>query len=224
MELLPMNLHISSVEGMAVNPPTLTINVLKDTNGRLMIASFDTTEASDASAQDNCNEWPLLCKWKGIVAERIEQMKKMAKGKGCNKRPHGHHNVMAEDGIAGKPPHRSRPGRPHPHHRPHHGPHHGHHGHNRMHSFASRAFFSILVPIVIGIFAGTLTYLVGMALGTLIAIVIARVRGQNYQRIALDEEVVDDVPNEKEEYAELPAYDAPPVYEEATEKEVDEAK
>jgi ABC-type antimicrobial peptide transport system permease subunit len=94
--------------------------------------------------------------------------------------------------------------------------------------FLRRAFFTILIPILIGIFAGTLTYLVGMALGCLIAIVVAKVRGRgSYERIALedDEEENDDFDgakpsNEKEVYAELPQYEAPPVYEEAAEKEV----
>jgi hypothetical protein len=230
-ELLPMTLQIASLEGVAVAPPVLKINVLKDTNGHLMIASFDTAKAPKddvVMSETDCNEWPLLCKWKGIVAERIEQMKKM--GKGCNKRPHGEYNPMAEDTWKGKPPHRFRPGRPHPHH--HHRPHHkghGHHSHSHVQTFARRAFFTILLPIIVGIFAGTVTYLIGMVLGTLIAIVIAKVRGQEYQRVALEEivdveegEVV--VESEKKEYAELPAYDAPPVYEEASDKEADESK
>ncbi|KAH3967160.1 hypothetical protein HBH98_212510 [Parastagonospora nodorum] len=231
-ELLPMTMQISSVEGVDVNPPVLTINVLKDTSGRLMIASFDTTEVSDAPLEEalsqdtNCNEWPLLCKWKGIVAERIEKMKKM--GKGCHKRPH---NPMAEETFHGKPPHRFRPGHGHPHHQPEHMS-HGHHHHEHMHVFARRTFFTIFIPIVVGIFAGTVTYLVGMVLGTMIAILIARIRGQEYQPIALGEEDVEegrveeetDVKTEKQDYAELPAYDAPPVYEEATGEEVDESK
>jgi ABC-type antimicrobial peptide transport system permease subunit len=90
-----------------------------------------------------------------------------------------------------------------------------------MHMFLRRAFFTILVPILIGIFAGTLTYLIGMALGCLIAITVARVRGQTYQPIALEEDVEDaaaDERSEKHEYAELPAYEAPPVYADAPEK------
>lgn len=99
--------------------------------------------------------------------------------------------------------------------------------------FLRRAFFTILIPIVIGIFAGTLTYLIGMALGCLIAITVAKFRGQSYQRIALedveDAEDAEDaeefeVRSEKEEYAELPAYDAPPNYEDPVEKEVAESK
>jgi hypothetical protein len=233
MELLPMTLQIGSVEGVAVNPPVLSINVLKDTSGRLMIASFDTAQPSEASVfgqEKDCNKWPLFCQWRSIVAERIEKMKKM--GKGCHKRPHGQHNPMAEETMQGKPPHRFRPGRPHdhPHHRPHHMG-HGHHSQHRMHTFARRAFFTILIPILVGVFAGTVTYLIGMVLGTLIAIVIAKFRGQKYQRIALEEDVEEgeveseaEVQSEKQEYAELPAYDAPPVYEEAAEKEVDESK
>jgi hypothetical protein len=99
-----------------------------------------------------------------------------------------------------------------------------------MHMFLRRAFFTVLIPILIGIFAGTLTYLIGMALGCAIAIVVAKVRGQApYERIALDEET-DDVErveglDEKEVYAELPEYEAPPVYEQGAEKEViDETK
>jgi hypothetical protein len=227
MELLAMSLQISSLNGVAVEPPVLQINVLKDTSGSLMIHSFETTRTLRASPlvqNEDCNEWPLLCKWKSVVAERIEKMKKM--GKGCHKRPHGQHNPMAEDTMQGKPPHRFRPGRPH--HRSHHAG-HGHHSQHRMHLFARRAFFTIFIPIIVGIFAGTVTYLVGMVLGTLIAIIIAKVRGQEYQRIALDEEEdveVGDakVQSEKEEYAELPAYDAPPIYEEPVQKEVDESK
>ncbi|KAI4622129.1 hypothetical protein J4E83_004869 [Alternaria metachromatica] len=222
-ELLPMTFQITSVEGTAVNPPALQINVLKNSEGRLMIASFNEAERSPATPSDKeCNEWPLYCKWKNIMAGRIEQIKGMRKPRpGCHKRPHAGarpNNPMEHEGMAGKPPHRFRPGKAHPHHHPHHMGQHRHHGFAKM---ARRAFFTIFVPILIGIFAGTLTYLVGMALGCLIAITVAKVRGQRYQPIALDEEDVEEAEErgEKEEYAELPAYDAPPVYEEAADEE-----
>jgi hypothetical protein len=225
MELLAMSLQISSLNGVAVEPPVLQVNVLKDTKGSLMIHSFETTwtlRASPLVQNEDCNEWPLLCKWKSVVAERIEKMKKM--GQGCHGRPHGQHNPMAEDTMHGKPPHRFHPGRPH--HRPHYAG-HGHHSQHRMRLFARRAFFTIFIPIIVGIFAGTVTYLVGMVLGTFIAMVIAKIRGQEYQRIALEEDVEEGgakVQSEKEEFVELPAYDAPPVYEEPAQKEVDESK
>ena len=76
-----------------------------------------------------------------------------------------------------------------------------------------------------------------MAIGCLIAILVAKVRGRSpYERIALEDDEEEDVENvevsnEKEVYAqlpeyakevcaELPEYEAPPVYEEAAEKEV----
>ncbi|KAF3036596.1 hypothetical protein E8E12_007722 [Didymella heteroderae] len=236
VELLPMTFQITSVESRPMNPPTVTINLLKDPSGRLMIASFDAKQALEATSveQDKeCKQWPLLCKWKGIMADRIEQLKHMGKGRpGCHKRPHGmqrphvHHNPMEEETFKGKPPHRFRPGgRPRPPHHMEHNGHHRHHGHHhQMHMFLRRAFFTVLVPILIGIFAGTLTYLLGMALGCLIAIVVAKFRGQRYQPVALQEEDLEEgtveEACEKQEYAELPAYEAPPVYEDAPEKEV----
>lgn len=230
-----MTFQITSIESTPMNPPSVTINLLKDPSGRLMIASFDakkSIEATPAEQEKECTQWPLLCKWKGVMADRIENLKHMGKGRpGCPKRPHGmqrphgHHNPMAEETFRGKPPHRFRPGG---HHRPHHMEHHGHgpHGHHhRMRMFLRRAFFTILVPILIGIFAGTLTYLLGMALGCLIAITVAKFRGQSYQPIALEEDVEEaaaEERSEKQEYAELPAYDTLPVYQDAPEKEVAE--
>ncbi|KAF2625747.1 hypothetical protein BU25DRAFT_412401 [Macroventuria anomochaeta] len=234
VELLPMTFQITSIESAPMNPPSITINLLKDPSGRLMIASFDakkTIEATLAEQEKECKQWPLLCKWKNIMADRIDNLKHIGKGRpGCHKRPHGmqrphgHHNPMEEETFEGKPPHRFRPGGHHhpPHHMEHNG--HHHHGHHhRMHMFLRRAFFTILVPILIGIFAGTLTYLIGMALGCLIAITVAKFRGQSYQPIALEEDVEEAIVeerSEKQEYGELPAYEAPPVYQDAPEKEV----
>ncbi|KAF1957838.1 hypothetical protein CC80DRAFT_491190 [Byssothecium circinans] len=232
IELLPITFRVTSIEGQPVNPPALTVNLLKDTNGRLMIASFQTAKSDEAGpiAQEECNDWPLLCKWRAAIGDRINGLKSSA-SKGCHKLKGG--NPMAHEGIEGKPPHRFRPG--HPHHEPHHtkeghvkGPHphhyhHSHHHHDRFQMFFRRAFFTILIPILIGVFVGTLTYLIGMALGCIIAIVVAKVRGRvPYERIALEEEEAEytRVPSEKEVYAELPGYEAPPVYEEAAEKEV----
>jgi len=229
-ELLPMKLQIASVENVPVNLPELTINLLKDTEGRLMIASFDTgrrgEEVLPTDESKECNEWPLLCKWKSLLADRIAKLKKT--GKGCHKRPHGHgYPPMMEEAVEGQAPHRPHAGNPPhgPYHGPHHGPHHmghGHHGHGRLPSFFRRAFFTVLIPVVIGIFAGTVTYLLGMALGCLMAITMAKMRGQAYQRIALEDEVnggeEGEEGSEKEAYAELPAYEAPPVYDEAGEK------
>jgi hypothetical protein len=227
IELIPMTFQINSIEGKAVSPPALTINLLKDPSGKLMIASFQTAKPDEKSPIDEvkeCKEWPLYCKWKAIMAGRIDGLKSHMGKTGCHKNKG---NSMAGELYEGKPPHRFRPG--HPHHRPNHmagGYGHRHHGHHRVHMMLRRAFLTIFVPILIGIFAGTLTYLIGMALGCLIAVAIAKLRGQSvYERVAL-EEASEDVEDrgEKEVYAELPEYDSPPVYEEAVEKEVVEDK
>ena len=219
-----MTFQISSIEGKPVDPPTLTINLLKDPSGKLMIASFTmakTAEDSQADAEKNCKEWPMLCKWRAIMAGRINGMKSHMGKAGCHKHK-GH--LMAEETFEGKPPHRFRPG--HPHHRPHHMAGHAGHRHHGAHMMLRRAFFTILIPILIGVFAGTLTYLIGMALGCLIAIVVAKFRGQSvYDSLSQDEESEDfEERGEKEEYADLPEYDAPPIYEETAEKEVAEDK
>lgn len=276
-ELLPVTIKIASIEEIPVDLPELTINLLKDGEGRLMIASSNTArpvkEGSPIDEVKECNEWPLLCKWKSMLADKMERMKKM--GKGCHDGPHGFWH--------GKPPHGLHPGMPqdfpdhgshhmdhmdhkdhmehmkhmghmsheehmefmkhmsheehmefmkhmdhkghmdHMHHMGHH--HYHHHRHGRVQAFLRRAFFTIFIPIVIGIFAGTVTYLIGMALGCLIAMTIAKIRGQSYQRIALEDDVAEaGERSEKEDFAELPAYDAPPVYDEVAEKEVSDSK
>ncbi|KAH7112876.1 hypothetical protein B0J11DRAFT_497843 [Dendryphion nanum] len=229
-ELLPMTFRITSIESMPFGLPALKINILKDVEGRLMIASFDTAKAEEASPIDqdkDCKEWPLLCKWKSILADKVDSMKKHM-GKGCHRHKTGR-PVKQDDKL-----HEYRPGHPHPHHRPHHHAHghgHGHHrhSHHRVHMFLRRAFFTIVIPILIGIFAGTLTYLIGMALGCLIAVVVTKIRGYGpYESIPQDDDNNDnDNDNEdveradkKEVYSDLPEYDAPPVYEVAAEKEV----
>lgn len=232
MELLPMTFQITSIDEVPMRPTALTVNLLKGADGRLMIASFESAKAIDAPPhhnEDECKQWPSFCKWRAALADRIEKLRHMGKGRpGCHKRPHGHHNPMAEETFKGKPPHRFRPdGHNRPSHDMEHHGHHHHGHHHRMHMFLRRAFFTILVPILIGIFAGTLTYLIGMALGCLIAITVAKFRGQDYQPIALEDALEDDVEeanvevrSEKQEYAELPAYEAPPVYQDVPEKEV----
>lgn len=231
IELLPVTFQIRSIESMPFNLPELTINLLKDANGRLMIASFETAKAEDPSpigTHKDCKEWPLLCKWKSILADRIDSMKKQM-GKGCHKHKAG--NPMVE-GHHRKPPHAFRPGHEHPHQRPHHHAHgqghHRHHSHHRFHMFLRRAFFTIMIPILIGIFAGTLTYIIGMALGYIIAVVVMKVRGYGpYEAVPQDEENrdsgdddLDEGMDKKEAFAPVPEYDAPPVYEVAAEKEV----
>jgi len=239
-ELIRMTFQILAIDNKNTEPPAVQITVIKDSEGHLMIVSLDTTDAmfsNPMTASKECEEWPLLCKWKSIFADKMQGMKN-AVGKGCGRfKGSGSHAEMGAPHT--KLPGHLRPGfhRPAapfgqdapegPSHRPHH--HHGHHGHHHHghggnSGFLRRVFYTMLLPILVGIFAGTLTYLIGMALGCLIAVVIAKVRGEGaYVVLAQDEEEQvgkDGGDSEKEVYAELPQYEAPPVYEEATEKEV----
>jgi hypothetical protein len=217
IELLPLTFRIASLESQHVDPPVLTINLLKDANGRLMIASFDTTPVQSGGKED-CNDWPLLCKWRAAVAEKFNSMK-------SSMRNHCHKHKGEEMQIPDREEqhHKVQPGQMHPRpsedeERLHHG-----HRHHRMHRFLRGALFTVVVPILVGVIAGTITYFVGMILGCIIAIVVAKVRGRSaYQALSLEDgdEEEEQARNEKEVYAELPEYDSPPVYEESAEKEV----
>lgn len=64
-----------------------------------------------------------------------------------------------------------------------------------------------------------------MALGCLISIIVFKLRGERYQPISLEEEDLEEgtveEACEKQEYVELPAYEAPPYYQDVPEKELD---
>jgi len=219
-----MTFRITSIESRPVQPPALTINLLKDVNGRMMIASFQTTKAGGMGSVDQdkeCKDWPTICKWRSLISDRLNGLKSSV-GKACHKHKAA---LMGHEDVNTKA-HGFRPGHSHHHHH-HNG--HGHNRHHKMHMLLRRAFLTILIPILVGVFAGTLTYLIGMALGCAIAMIVTKVRGRGpYERVALDEDVEEqdsEVVGEKEIYAELPTYDAPPVYEEAAgEQVVDETK
>ncbi|OCL01746.1 hypothetical protein AOQ84DRAFT_306101 [Glonium stellatum] len=228
-ELLPMTFKITSIESQSISPSSLTIFLLKDVSGRLMIASIKpasaAAESSPKEETKECKEWALLCKWKSIISDKIQGVKTTL-SKGCHKgnpmRPGGH----------GKPPHRARPGRPgRPHHRPHHGKHHGehhgHHSHHRAKAIIRKVAFTFIFPVIIGAIAGAFVYLLGMAIGRSIAFVWWNLRGRSqYETVAQDEEEgsdgFDGKGSDKEVCCEPPVYDgeAPPVYEAAAEKEV----
>lgn len=235
IELLPMTFKITSLEGSSVTPPEMTVYVIKDPLGHLSIASVkvlpviaeSSPKENESSESKECKDWPLLCKWKSILADKLNHMK-TSYTKGCHK-----------GGAAGrpfhKPPHVSRP----PHYRPSHDerpphrahPHHhhgGHHRHHRMHGFlhgVMRVVLTVLVPIFVGIAAGMATYLVGMIIGCTVALIWAKVRGRTQDRyvvLAQDEEE-GGADTDKEVYldekASFPA-EAPPLYDEVAEKEV----
>ena len=103
-----------------------------------------------------------------------------------------------------------------------HGWKHGHHGmrhggfHRVMHVFG-RVMLTIFVPILLGIAAGMVTYLLGMVFGAACYAIYLKVRGRRtkYQAVSLEEE--DFEVNAPEDYDHTPREsfdekDAPPVY------------
>jgi len=242
-ELLPMTFKITSLEGHSVSPPQVTVYIIKNPQGRLMIASIKTTPVASgtASPKENeskeCKDWPMLCKWKSILADKLNHIKTSFE-KGCHMAGRPYH----------KPPHVSRP--PHVHRpegpdgqekpsRPHHPHHHGgkeHHRHHKLLKFlrgVGRVTITVLVPVLVGVAAGMATYLLGMIIGCSLAFLWTKIRGRRqgeYIVVVQDEEEgYGDGDSDDEGYGggdkvyveivDLPA-EAPPVYEAVSEKEV----
>ncbi|KKY19644.1 hypothetical protein UCDDS831_g05303 [Diplodia seriata] len=206
-ELVPMTLQLSSLEAHRIGVPALSVKLIKHIEGEISIMPITVAAPIHGSKpqQDDkeCESWPVLCKWRAMITDRIQGMKgglEKVKG-GCMKgRPHG----------AGRPSEAQE--EPHHHHRPH-----GPHGIMRHHRSSPVAqFFTtigrIMIPIAIGISIGAFTYALGWLLGCIIALAYVKIqqrRGKGYAPVALDEEEAvtkEDIPKE-----------APPVY---TEKEV----
>jgi len=224
-ELLPMTFAIRAIEGKYVNPPTLTINVLKDAAGRLMIAGFGTQEMTPEEEAQECALWPQICRLRSMLAAGIADVKKIGKdkleqvkkfGKGCHKShkmplvgslpPSSHEDLPSLSFEGG-----------HHHHQGHHG-HHGHH--HKAHMQFRYAIARVFFPLLVGVLAGTFTWVFCMAIACLISM------GRFTSRAAYtplesqdhdDDEDSAPAYNEKEAY--MP-YEAPPVYKEAEEKEV----
>jgi hypothetical protein len=101
---------------------------------------------------------------------------------GQHEKPHHGQNKKPHHGQNKKPHHGE-------HNKPHHGEHHhAHKAHRVVHTIA-RVLLTIVIPILFGVLAGMLTYLIGMFVGTGIAMIWHAVRGrrQRYSRIQLEE-------------------------------------
>jgi len=87
---------------------------------------------------------------------------------------------------------------------------------------AGRVMLTVFVPILLGIAAGMITYLLGMLLGAMVAFVWAKIRpNRQYAPIALEDD--DDEPRnslEKVPFVDEEAIVAPPVYVEVEAKEL----
>jgi len=226
-EVLTMTLHISSLAGQSVAVPDINIKSLKGPDAKLLILGVISEPASsiptspEEQQKQECENWPLLCKWKAIFANKLQGVKtSLGKLKGCHKRP--------GSGMMHHRPAHNMHHNEEPHKKPHH-----HHDHHRLHSLfraISHVTLSIFVPVLVGIAVGTMTYIVGMLIGCTAAFIWARLRPSGGAYVALsadgEEGPSGSGDSEKEVYvfgAESESEDkyevAPPVYEEV-EKEV----
>jgi hypothetical protein len=208
-EILTITLQLNALERQAVTVPDITITALKNTDAQLMLLKIDTAQALNKAHQ--CNDWPLLCKWRAIVASRLRGFRGN-KAHGCHKRPHsgdrGHHHG-GFGGMHHGGGHMGQMG----HSRPHHGVHHGH-GHRHGHHF----YFHPIVRMI------GRTLLVLGAMIVVVTLIVKRAcsnRTRNYVPVALEDE--HDVPRkslEKAIYVDEEAIAAPPVYVEVEAKEL----
>ncbi|KIW04574.1 uncharacterized protein PV09_04324 [Verruconis gallopava] len=204
-EILTIHLQLKALEKQPISVPDLTLTLLKNTDGELMLMKIET-QSRKKTAEKECKGWPLLCKWKAILADKFSGFKNMkphfgAFGKGpCGKagkgaRPdakhphkteHGDNDSPSEWQHHGPPPwkhhggpqgwkHHGPPGK-HGNHGP---PHPYHHGHHHMHHGKFGVIMHKVGRIVLTIFVPVLfgiTFgMVTYLVGMLIGAIVAAV-------------------------------------------------
>ncbi|KAI9758760.1 MAG: hypothetical protein M4579_002863 [Chaenotheca gracillima] len=226
VEVVKLNFHAIQVDGAFVNGlDTLDITVFRSPGpeGGLTLggvgkertaAPVSPSDQEKAGEAKECTTLPLLCKWKALVAAKINKMKSSVKHHCPNKfhpfRPNG----------------ASRPGRlpTHNHFRPHfdHRQHHRHHG--AMH-IIKRIVINVVFPIFVGIAAGMTASILGMIVGQFVVFAWRRLyrRGGRgtYDAVPQDENSSEEYP--RDEKVALPEEDLP-AYEDAVETVVVEEK
>ncbi|TLD36033.1 Phosphatidylinositol 4-kinase [Venturia nashicola] len=240
-EILNIRIQLSALESQPINVPEIIVHALKNMEGQLMLLKVETGMEGPQGTLEDCHEWPLLCKWRAVIASKFHGLKggfKGRKGHGCHNgkgmmggRPHHainrppptnmHHGPNSHhDGAGPMDEHRGPP--PSHHGKPHH---HGHHNkaHRVLHVIG-RLLVTVFVPIVLGVAAGMITYLLGMFLGFIVAFSWAKVRPVGrYQSVALAEEDIEaprDSMDKTDYVDEKVDVEAPPQYAEVEGKEI----
>ncbi|KAI1641490.1 hypothetical protein F4809DRAFT_586920 [Biscogniauxia mediterranea] len=145
LELVNVELQIIEVGNVFVDGvPNVQVKLVKTPAGKLMIGAIETTDSetpqNPMDKQEECAT--MLCKWKAMVMQRINQLRK---SKGCGRMK----GLSQSDGAASD---------------------NNQHKH-RFALLLKTAFSHILVPIVIGIMAGVAAGMLGMLVGTFIVFV-----------------------------------------------------
>ncbi|KAI9832155.1 MAG: hypothetical protein M1819_004506 [Sarea resinae] len=223
IKLVTIQLNILKVDRQFVNVDQVVLQLLKSADGHLSILRADKvadpnrpaspSDQEKAGEAKECTTFPLLCKWKAILEDKVNAVK--SRPKGCHRHKSG--PMQTVDSV-----------HPGSHHPPHyinrhgpHGPQHGRMGHRHWHHTflrtAQNIFFFILLPVMFGIAAGMLTSAIGMVVGKVLVWVWIRYhRGGKkgpYTKVQQDEPATE---GEAEAGAGVMEKEsAPPAYEEA---------
>jgi hypothetical protein len=214
LELIPITFKIFSVERQDISLAEVNIMLLKDTKGSLYIGSVSKAMASGSGRvvdPATCRKWPSLCKIKSMSMAKFNELKAAFGCHGPSSRPqHGRPHLSRPHVVGQHRPHLTRP------------QHTGQHRHHRQRGPLFHGFVGIFVlPILLGLAAGFLTYAVIMFFGLLISYIYAAIRGaprNGYVVLVEDEEQAAIKETEAHADAELPA-DAPPSYQDIPEKQ-----
>lgn len=234
--VIPMTFRIDAIEGFRVNIPSVTLKVIRDSEGNVMIVSVDADKVTETHGSpkgqsekiNSCNRHQKLCRWKAKAQARIHCIKT------CLARLCGKWRLSKFAGKLGKTAAPETHGQSHHAdlpvqkvHKEHH--HHEEHAHHKGKSFFrafGRGLKFVMIPMLIGVATGFVVYAVGMALGFLIGYIwlaFRKFRGSRrgaYATVVQDEAPCDfkDVKNmETLGFFEGEAGEAPPVYKDETE-------
>ncbi|KAF1988703.1 hypothetical protein K402DRAFT_391419 [Aulographum hederae CBS 113979] len=195
-ELLDMAFRVVSIDDAAVLVPRVQMTVIKDNEGRLLIhsAHAETAEETQEAVVRECRRWPVVCRWRQILAAKLSVMR-AGIVKGCGGARHrggrpGHgvlNKIPGFPGVHGGPPRNMHHG-PHSfhdgagkpwmqahgdekmdgHHRPHHNGHaHGGrpHAHGHKHHHHMNKLHRVLRKISMFVMAIVVPVAVGIMAG-----------------------------------------------------------
>jgi len=202
LELISVYLHIFEVADKFVDGiDAVELQLLKTPSGKLMIGSY-TLEQSPTSlsmgiADEDKDCTSMLCKWRAIIADKLNHLKpKLGCGKGKGNK-NGHHKGQGRPHVNGGRPYSYSDRR-----------HHRHRGLVRFFHMLRTVAIHVLIPVFIGIGAGLAASVIGMFMGHLVVVVWRAIRGGRPSYILVGQEEAAD-----EEDKAIDPRGPPPVYE-----------
>ena len=162
-----------SLEGESIHVPSVSVKMIRDTAGQLTIASVTQEEADEAppmlpsiGQSGECHGPMIFCKLRDVMKNSFKGFKSAVKG--CGKKAQNAHGKINSHPVFKAGDHDNNgdhtvtpPAR---------------HGLARFAHIFAHVSKMVLLPMLIGIFAGFLVYAVGMAAGLFIAFVWIAIR------------------------------------------------